>query len=178
MACICSAENSTSDNELRSKLHDLHHDMVDNAKRLLKTASDPVTAVIRFLHERPEDATLYGYVMDYVLKETFSDGTKMPELVKILGMHVHDIVRHANVIDIHNEHPAAERWGSYLIKLKERIKFEVGKEKDLFVLDKISGLTAVENGIELPVEKISIKPPQLIVTVKLGILRAQRLVDI
>jgi hypothetical protein len=62
--------------------------------------------------------------------------------------------------------------------LKERIKFEVGKEKDLVVLDKISGLTAVENGIELPVEKISIKPPQLIITVKLGILRAQRMVDI
>ena len=116
--------------------------------------------------------------MDYVLKETFGEEEKIPGLVRILAAHAKEVIRHANVINIINEHPAAERWGQYLIKQKERIKFEIARERELLVLKNIVGLIAVEQDLELPVDKISIEPPKLIVTVKMGILRPQRVLDL
>jgi hypothetical protein len=116
--------------------------------------------------------------MDFVLRETFEDETSIPSLIKILAGHVREINRRANVIDILNEHAVVEKWGSYLIKQKERIKFEITRERNLFVLNNINGLYAVEHGMELPVETIRVEPPVLIVTVKLGVLRPQRIVSI
>jgi hypothetical protein len=46
------------------------------------------------------------------------------------------------------------------------------------VLKNIQGLIGVEHGVEVPLEKILVQPPKLIVTVRLGILHPQRVVDI
>jgi hypothetical protein len=184
MSCNCGRKEKFNQ-KLREKLHnikadlvDIEADLVDKAKRILKTASDPVSAVIRFLHERPEEASLRGLVMHYVLHETFGEEEKIPGLIKIFTGHVREIIRHANVIDIINEHPAVERWGKYLIKQKERIKFEIAREREFLVLRNIVGLIAIEHDLELPLEKICVQPPNLVVTVKLGILRPQRILDI
>src|SRR5262249_50281134 len=102
----------------------------------------------------------------------------IPSLIRILASHVKDVMRKSNVINIINEHPNAERWGNYIIKQKERINFEVGFEKGKLLLHNISGLIGVEHGIELPLEKILVQPPKLIVTVKLGLMHPQRVLDI
>jgi hypothetical protein len=177
MSCICSRRERIN-KRIVSKLHNLEHDLVDTAKKVLRTAGDPFSGVIRFLHEHPEEASLKGLVMQHVLRETFGDEDKIPQLVRIFSSHVREIIRHANVIDIINEHPAVERWGNYLIKQKERIKFEIARERDLLVLKNIAGLVAIEQGLELPLEKIAVQPPKLVVTVQLGILRPQRVLDI
>jgi len=177
MSCSCSLKDKFNQKVI-VKLQNIEAGLVDRAKGILRTASDPVSAVIRFLHERPEEASLKGLVMHYVLRETFGDEEKIPGLIKLFTGHVHEIIRHANVIDIINEHPAVERWGKYLIKQKERIKFEIAKERELLVLKNIVGLVVVEQGLDLPLEKISVQPPNLIVTVKLGLLRPQRVFDI
>jgi hypothetical protein len=177
MNCICCRKEKFN-RKLLTKLQRLESDLFDKAKKMLRTAGDPVSAVIRFLHERPEESSLRGLVMHYVLREAFGDEEKIPDLVRILAGHVREIIRHANVIDIVNEHPAVERWGQYMIKQKERIKFEIARERDLLVLTNIVGLTAIEKGMELPLEKISVQPPNLIVTVKMGILRPQRVFNI
>ncbi|PWT99243.1 MAG: hypothetical protein C5B53_05645 [Candidatus Melainabacteria bacterium] len=177
MSCSCSLKDKLNQ-KLFAKLHNIEAGLVDRARGILRTAGDPVSAVIRFLHERPEEASLKGLVMHYVLRETFGDEEKIPGLIKLFTGHVSEIIRHANVIDIINEHPAVERWGKYLIKQKERIKFEIAKERELLVLKNIVGLIAVEQGMDLPVDKISVQPPNLIVTVKLGLLRPQRVFDI
>jgi hypothetical protein len=174
MSCSCCSLKE----KLNQKLQNIEAGLVDKARAILRTANDPVSAVIRFLHERPEESSLKGLVVHYVLRETFGDEEKIPGLIKVFTGHVHEIIRHANVIDIINEHPAVDRWGKYIIKQKERIKFEIAKERDLLVLKNIVGLIAIEQGMELPVEKISVQPPNLIVTVKLGMLRPQRVFDI
>jgi len=177
MNCPCS-HKKTANRILISRIHNIEQELAEAAKRVLRNASDPFSAVIKFLHERPEDASLTGYVMDYVLKETFGEEEKIPGLIRILASHVHEIIRHANAIDIINEHPAIERWGKYIIKQKERIKFEISRERERLVLHNIVGLFAVEHGVDVPVEKISVQPPKLVVTMKLGLLRPQRVVDI
>jgi hypothetical protein len=171
MECICV---NKPDSALRLKLKDMHEDMVQRSRRILRSATDPVSAVLHFLKERPEGASLAGYVVDHVLYETFEDHANIPELVKILAGHVREITRQADVIDVINEHAAIAKWGNYLIKQKERIKFELQKERDIFVMNNIVGLTAVEQGVELPIEKISVQPPHLVVTVKLGVLRPKK----
>lgn len=153
-------------------------DLVEVARRILRSAGDPFSGVMQFLHERPENTVLNGELMKKVLHESFGDPDKIPGLVKILAAHVREIIRHSNVINVVNERPAVERWGNYLIKQKERIAFEVSQDNNYLVLKNIVGLIAVEHGIELPLEKILVKPPNLIVTVKLGILRPQKVVEI
>jgi hypothetical protein len=153
-------------------------ELVDMAKRILRTASDPISAVIRFLHERPENASLPGYVIDRVLLEAFESQERIPGLVRILAGHVREISRKKNVIDILKEHAAVEKWGNYLIKQADQIKFEVAKERDKLVLKNIGGLVAVEHGIEIPLDKILINPPKLEVTLRFGLLRPQRIIDI
>jgi len=153
------------------------HELVAAARRLIKTASDPFTACINFLHDRPDNAPLTGHLVNNVLLEAFGDKEKIPALVRILSAHVRQIARRKNVIELVNEHPAAENWGNFIIKAKERINFEVAFEKGMLVMNNISGLIGVEHGVELPLEKIKVQPPKLIVTVRLGLLRPQKEVD-
>jgi hypothetical protein len=175
MDCICKNKPDTA---FKAKLHAMHHELVDGAKRILRTAADPVSGVLRFLQERPEGTSLAGYAMSYILLEAFEDEANIPGLVKILAGHVREISRHANIIDIVNSHAAVEKWDHYMIKLKEQIKFEIRRDREFFLMDNIVGLTAVEHGIELPVELIKIQPPNLIVTFKLGPLRPKRVLSI
>jgi len=153
-------------------------ELIDIARRMVRTASDPISAVVRFLHERPENISLPGYVIDRVLLEAFESQECIPGLVRILAGHVRSISRHRNVIDILKEHPAAEKWGNYLIKQADNIKFEVAMERGKLVLKDIAGLIAVEHGIEIPLDKIIVNPPKLEVTLRLGLLRPQRIIDI
>jgi hypothetical protein len=163
---------------IKEQLQKIEGDVIDVARKLVRTAGDPISAVVRFLHERPEGQSLPGYVIDKVLLESFDSPEQIPGLVKLLAGHVREISRTRNVIGILKEHPAAENWGSYLIKQSERIIFEVGREKDRLVLKNIGGLVAVEHGVEIPLDKILVNPPKLEVTLRLGILRPQRVVDI
>ncbi len=162
---------------INKQLQKFEAELIEIASRMLKNAGDPFSAVIRFLHERPENVSLPGYVVKKVLIETFGEQEKIPALINILANNVKEIIRHSNIIELINESPAMERWGNHLIKQKERINFEVGKEKGKLVLKNIAGLLAVEHGIELPLEKILVNPPKLEVTLKLGPLRPHRTVD-
>jgi len=160
------------------KLVSVEQDLLDVAKRIVRQASDPVSAVVRFLHERPENTSLSGYVVERLLLETFGDKEHIPGLISVLAGHMKETIRQSNVINIINEHPAVERWGDYIIKAKELIKFEIAREKGKLVLHNIVGLKAVENGVEAALERILIDPPKLKVTVRFGILPVQRTVDI
>ena len=152
--------------------------MVDSAKRIIKTASDPFSAVIKFLHERPENESLNGVSVKSVLLDAFGSPEQIPGLVSVLSLHLKEVVRTSNVIAIYNEHFSQEFWAGYLIKLKEQIKFEISREKDKLVLKNIAGLVCVEHGVELPIERILVNPPKLEITVKLGLLRPVKAVDI
>jgi len=174
--CLCS--NPESRRELLQKLVTVEQELIDVANRVLKTAGDPFSAVVRFLHERPENLSMSGYLMNKVLLGTFGERERIPGLIKVLAGHVKEVIRHSNVINIVNEHPAKERWGAYLIKQADRIKFEVAREKGKLVLKNIQGLICVEHGIEAALDKILVNPPKLEVTLRMGILRPQRTVDI
>ncbi len=163
--------------QIRQKLRSLEQELVEVARLILKKSGDPITGVVRFLEERPEGTSLPGYLVHGVLEQAFG-GEEIPGLIKILSGHVREVVRHANVIELIKEHPTIEKWEDFIIKQTDRIKFEVGLEKDRLVLKNINGLVGVEHGIELPLEKILVKPPHLIVTVKMGLLRPQRTVAI
>jgi len=117
-------------------------------------------------------------VVKKVLVESFGGVEHIPGLVSILAGHVKEIVRQSNVISIVNEHPAVERWGDYIIKQRERIRFELGRERGKVVLKNIVGLNAVEHGLEAALDRILVNPPKLEITLKLGLLRPQRIVDI
>ncbi|MBY0546569.1 MAG: hypothetical protein K2W95_04715 [Candidatus Obscuribacterales bacterium] len=153
-------------------------DLVETAKKVLRTAGDPFTAVIKFLHDRPEDVSMAGLSVKQILLDAFGAPENVPGLVRLLSAHVREVVRHHNVIDVRNEHLAQEFWSGYLIKLKEQVKFEVARERDKLLLKNIAGLVAVEHGIELPLERILVNPPKLEITVRLGLLRPVRCVDI
>jgi len=173
--CRCNAAEAS---DRLQKIENEILDMTDTAKRLLRVASDPVSAMIKFLHDRPEHVSLAGGSMRQVLLESFGTCEQVPGLLRLLSGHVREIVRHANVIDVHNEHLFQEMWAGYLIKLKEKIKFEVGFERDRIVLKNIHGLVCVEQGMELPLERILVNPPKLEITVRLGLLRPVRALDI
>jgi hypothetical protein len=158
--------------------YNLEQELAATARKILNSASDPISAVIKFLQERPENDTLAGYVIKYVLNETFGSEEQIPGLIKVFTKHVRAIIRQSNVINIVKEYAATEKWGDYVIKQAERVKFEIGKEKGLLVLKEISGIFALEHGIELPLEKITVQPPKLIVSVRLGIFRPNRVIDI
>lgn len=172
MDCRCSGK------KLIDRQIDNIAELIDIAKRIVRMSSDPVSAVMRFLHERPDNSPLPGYVIDRVLLEAFEREDQIPGIVKILAGHVKEITRHNNIIDIFKEHPGIERWGNHLIKQADTIKFEIGRERDKLVLKNIFGLVAVEHGIDVPLDKIVVNPPKLEVTLRLGILRPQRIIDI
>lgn len=174
MSCNCSDPLSKRIHKIESELAE----MADNAKRLIKTASDPFTAVVKFLHERPENVSLNGASVKSVLLDAFGNYEEIPSLVQVLSEHLKEVVRHSNVISLANEHFSQADWCGYLIKLKEQIKFEVAREKDKLVLKNINGLTYVEHGIDLPIERILVNPPKLEITVRLGLLHPVKAVDI
>lgn len=173
MDCNCCSEEALAKQHQKQDV-----ELADIARRMVRTASDPISAVVRFLHERPENISLPGYVVDRVLLEAFESPERIPGLVRILAGHVHSISRQRNVIDILKQHPAAEKWGNYLIKQADNIKFEVAMERGKLVLKNIGGLIAVEHGIEIPLDKIIVNPPKLEVTLRFGLLRPQRIIDI
>ncbi len=178
MDCLCCKATNAQSKTLLKQLCGSEQELVIAARRILGGANDPFSAVIKFLHERPEGNSMAGYVMDYVLTETFGEPDKVPSLIRVLAGHVREIIRQSNVISIVNEHVSIEKWGTYIIKQTERIKFEVSKERDLLVLKDIVGLFAIEHGIAVPVEKITVKPPNLVVTINLGLLHPKRIVEI
>ncbi len=177
MNCSCISPQAEA-RSVADRLAAVERELVEAARRMLRSASDPVSAVIRFLHERPDGALLPGDLIKRVLLQAFGTRDEIPGLVAILSGHVKEIARHSNVIRIVNEHSAVSRWGSYLIKQADRIKFEVARERGWVVLKNITGLVAVEHGIELGLDRIRVVPPKLEVTLRLGSLRPRRLVDI
>jgi hypothetical protein len=177
MDCKCNEVSNSQNSQKFAQFAQIEQELVDIARRVLKSASDPFSGVIKFLHERPENNSMPGRLVSSVLDKTFGSD-EIPGLIKIMAGHVREIYRQANVIDIIKEHPTAEKWGNFVVKQKERIKFEVGLEKGRLVLSNIQGLIGVEHGVELPLEKITVVPPNLVVTVKLGMLHPQRTVAI
>lgn len=177
MNCPCSRKR-LANLPLVQKIVLVEQDLMDVARRILRTAGDPVSAIVRFLAERPENTSLPGYVVDRLLLETFGDKENIPGLVAVLAGHMKETIRQANVIKIVNEHPAVERWGDYIIKATDLIKFEIAKERGLFVLKDIVGLKAVENGMEVALERILVDPPKLLITARLGLFPIVRTVDI
>jgi hypothetical protein len=174
----CSCPSYKIVNEQIHKLENELADMAFTARRLLKTASDPCSGVIRFLHERPENVLLNGLSVRSVLLDVFGSYEQIPGLVKLLSTHLRTVVRQANVIAICNEHFSQADWCGYLIKMKEQIKFEVVREKDKLVLKNIAGLICVEHGLDLPLETIKFNPPKMEITLRLGLLRPVKAVDI
>jgi len=177
VTCDCSDRNNLNEQILKT-FAEMELELVKAADRIIESASDPFSGVIRFLHERPDDSPLHGYLVDRVLLETFGSREQIPGLIKAIGSHVREVIRQSNVIKIINEHPTQERWGEFIIKQKELMKFEVTNEKGFLVLKNIHGLVGIEHGIELPLEKIQVKPPKLIVTANLGLFRPQKVLDI
>jgi len=175
----CHKDQSQLPEQLLQKFAEMEKDLVDTARYMVKSASDPFSGVIKFLHERPENTSLHGYLVDHVLLQTFGSQEEIPGLIRALASHVREIIRQSNVINIVNEHPTAEKWGQYIIKQKESMRFEVGVEKGCVILKNIKGLFGIEHGVEFPLETILVKPPkQLIVTANMGLLKPQRCLDI
>jgi hypothetical protein len=176
--CDC-CDRKTMNAQIKETLEAFEAELVEIARLILKQASDPFSGVIKFLQERPEGDSLHGYLVNRVLLETFGSMEEVPALIRALTSHVHEVIRQRNVISIHNEHPTAEPWGSFIIKQKERTRFEIAFEKDCLVLKNIVGIFGIEHGIEAPLEKILVRSPkQLVVTVNLGLLHPQRVLDL
>lgn len=164
--------------ELLSKLASVEREVVDRARDIVKGANDPFSGVIKFLHQRPEKEKLEGNLVEAVLLESFGSTDKVPGLIRAIASKVETVIRESDVIKITNANTTLEEWGKYTIKKKESMKFEVGYEKGELVLKNINGLFGIENGIELPLEKIQVKPPKLIVTLKMGLVRPKKVLDI
>lgn len=176
--CDC-CERKTMNAQIKQTLEACEAELIDVARQILKTASDPFSGVIKFLQERPEGISLHGYLVNRVLLETFGSMEEVPALIRALTSHVREVTRQSNTINIHNEHPTAEPWGTFIIKQKERTRFEIAFEKDCLVLKNIVGLFGIEHGIEAPLEKILVRSPkQLVVTVNMGLLHPQRVLDL
>ncbi|MDX2107844.1 MAG: hypothetical protein SFY67_15690 [Candidatus Melainabacteria bacterium] len=152
--------------------------IIENAKRIVSAASDPFSGVIRFLHQRPENEPLEGSLVEQVLVETFGSHDSIPQIIKAISAAVTKITRSANTIKITNQHPTKEQLGDIFIKKENVVTFEVAEEKGVLVLKKIDGLLGVEHGLEVPLDKIEVKPPKLIVTVDMGFIKPQKSLNI
>jgi hypothetical protein len=165
--------------QIKEALEACESELIEVARQILKSASDPFSGVIKFLQGRPDGVSLHGYLVTRVLLQSFGSMEASPALIRALTSHVREISRQSNVISIHNEHPTAEPWGSYIIKQTEKTRFEIAFEKDCLVLKNIVGLFGSEHGIEAPLEKIMVRSPtQLVVTVNMGLLHPQRVLDL
>ena len=175
--CSCNERDSLND-RLVQKLQNMESELVSAAQRMVKGAGDPFSGVMRFLLERPDNTPLQGYLVDKALLGTFGSRDQIPGLIRAIGSHVREVIRSSNVIRIINEHPTTERWGDFIIKQKEDMMFELFEEKGCLVLKNITGLSGIERGIEVQLEKIKVEPPKLIVTARMGLLSPQRVLDI
>ncbi|MBP7862769.1 hypothetical protein KA183_13875 [bacterium] len=152
--------------------------IIDEAKRIVAAASDPFTGVIKFLHQRPENEPLEGVLVERVMVETFGSHEAIPQIIKAISAAVVKITRTANTIKITNQHPTKEQLGDIFIKKENVVTFDVAEEKGVLVLKKIDGLLGVEHGLEVPLDKIEVKPPKLIVTVDMGFIKPQKSLNI
>ncbi len=177
VTCDCCAPEKLPE-QLLQKLSEVEQELTLKAQRIVKAASDPFSGVIRFLEDRPENSSLHGYFVDRALIDTFGSRDQIPGLIRAIASHVRHVIRQANVISIVNEHPTAERWGQYVIKQAESMRFEIGVEKGHLTLKNIKGLFGIEHGVELPLEKIVVQPPKLIVTANMGLFHPQKVLDI
>jgi hypothetical protein len=177
VTCNCCAKEKLPE-QILTKLQEVELELFETAKRMVKTASDPFSGVIRFLEARPENTSLHGYFVDRALLETFGSRDEIPGLIKALASHIREVVRQSNEINIINEHPTSESWGNFVIKQTVSMRFEIGVDKGFLVLKNIKGLFGIEHGVELPLETITVKPPKLVVTANMGLLRPQKVLDI
>ncbi|MBX9690196.1 MAG: hypothetical protein K2X27_26020, partial [Candidatus Obscuribacterales bacterium] len=69
MTCSCPGNDHFNQQVL--KIESDLAEVAETARRLVKTASDPFTAVIRFLHERPEHVSLNAESVKSVLLDSF-----------------------------------------------------------------------------------------------------------
>lgn len=175
--CDC-CERKSMNAQIRETLVACENDVIDVARRIVRSAADPFSGVIKFLEGRPEGASLHGYLVNRVLLETFGSKDEIPGLIRAIASHVREVIRQSNVISIVNEHPTAERWGSFVIKQKEKIRFEVATEKGCLVLKNIAGLVGSEHGVECPLEKILVQNGKLVVTLNMGFLHPQKVLDL
>lgn len=152
--------------------------IIEEAKRIVAAASDPFTGVIKFLHQRPENEPLEGSLVERVMVETFGSKEAIPQIIIAISAAVVKITRHANTIKITNEHPTKEKLGDIFIKKENVVTFDVAEEKGVLVLKKIDGLLGVEHGLEVPLDKIEVKPPKLIVTIDMGFIKPQKSLNI
>jgi len=164
--------------QIRETLVACENEVIDVARKVVRGSADPFSGVIKFLEGRPENTSLHGYLVNRALMETFGSRDEIPGLIRAIASHVREVIRQSNVISIINEHPTAERWGSFIIKQKEKIRFEVGREKDCLVLKNIAGLVGIEHGIECPLEKILVQNGKLVVTLNMGFLHPQKVLDL
>ncbi len=176
-ACDC-CDRKTMNAQIRETLVACENEVIEIARKVVKSSSDPFSGVIKFLEGRPENSSLHGYHVNRVLMETFGSRDEIPGLIRAIASHVREVIRQSNVISIVNEHPTAERWGNFIIKQKEKIRFEVGREKDCLVLKNIAGLVGIEHGIECPLEKILVQNGKLVVTLNMGFLHPQKVLDL
>lgn len=152
--------------------------VIEEAKRIVNDAPDPFSGVIKFLHQRPENEPIEGSLVDRVLVETFGSHEAIPQIIKAISAAVVKITRNSNTIKITNQHPTKEKLGDIFIKKENVVTFDVAEEKGVLVLKKIDGLLGVEHGLEVPLEKIEVKPPKLIVTVDMGFIKPQKSLNI
>jgi hypothetical protein len=159
------------------KLQALEAELAEVADKTVKAASDPFSGVIRFLAERPENTSMPGTVLNGVLDRIFT-GSNCPGLLRLMAGHVKEVIRRGKSLELVKEHATTEPFSDFVVKQAQKVKFDVGDDKGKMVLNNIHGLTGVEHGIDLPLEKIVVNPPNLLVTVKLGLLRPQKTVAI
>lgn len=164
--------------ELLSKLADVEREIVKKAKDVVVGASDPFSGMIKFLHEHPENEKLEGPVVEAVLLESFGSFEKVPEIIQAIAFKVRTVIRESDVIKVTNEETIFRSLGKYKIRKTENMVFEVCYEKGELVLKNIKGLFGTDCGIELPLEKIQVKPPKLIATFKMGFTRPQKVLDL
>ena len=168
---------SENGQDLLARLAEVEREVVEKAKNVVKGASDPFSGLIKFLHQRPENEGLDGQVVEAVLIESFGSVEEVPDLIRAIAARVRTVIRESNVINITNDGITLQEWGKFVIKKTEVMKFEVTYEKGELVLKNIKGLFGIEHGVELPLEKIQVRPPKLIVTAKLGLVKPQRVLD-
>ena len=163
--------------EQADKLQSLATELAGVAGSTVKSASDPFSGVIRFLVEHPENSSMPGPVLNQVLDQIFSN-SKCPGLLRLMAGHVKEVHRRGKTIELVKEHATSEPFSDFVVKQADKVKFEVGEDKGKMVLNNVQGITGVEHGMDLPIEKILVSPPNLVVTVKLGLMRPQKTVAI
>lgn len=153
-------------------------ELIKVGKDLLETSDDEFSAVVRFMHQLPEQPPLPGELANTVLSAVFGDVEKMPGLVRILADGLKEVVRKGDVVKLVNEEAESDPWQGYTVKKKQMVQFEVENKNGKISLKNVSGLSFVENGLEASLQKAIVKAPKIECTLKLGLIPVQRVVDI